>query len=439
MLPENEKINFAAAAPFILVHIFALGWLFTEVHTIDIVVCLGLYFGRMFCITGGYHRYFAHRAYKLGRLSQFLLAFGGTLAAQKGPLWWAGLHRHHHRFSDMEEDIHSPKRGFWWSHVGWILCDKYNRTPTEEIEDFAKFPELRILDRFSLLPPTILGVLTYVFLGWSGLFLGFLFSTVMLYHSTFAINSLAHVYGSRRYATRDTSRNNFWLAILTMGEGWHNNHHHYQSCVRQGFFWWEIDLSYYIIRTFEIVGIAWDVKQPPASLLHKNHIADGHLDIGMFEAHLAKANATLTNVRLQVSKYCDERMTQLEDDLQLALNDAKQTWQQWKHQVPAAPEAGRQQDYEEYLQKLLASARELIDQLSEQTLEFCELKARSLERSITYMKMHASDFVESKQLALDEIVVAIRSCSQNFKARANECLDQLQVEFDELHQSAALA
>jgi stearoyl-CoA desaturase (Delta-9 desaturase) len=211
--------------------------------------------------TIGYHRYASHRAFRTSRFFQFVLAFWAETSAQKGMLWWAAHHRNHHRYSDQPEDVHSPQRGFWWSHVGWILCKKYS--VTGEIKDLSRYPELRFLDRFHLLPPVLLGTALFFLGGWPALVWGFFVSTMFLWHGTFVVNSLNHVWGTRRYATTDTSRNNALLALITMGEGWHNNHHHYQSSANQGFFWWEVDGSYYLIRLFEMLGVVWDVRVPP--------------------------------------------------------------------------------------------------------------------------------------------------------------------------------
>jgi len=192
------------------------------------------------------------------------MAFGGGTACQKGVLWWAGYHRRHHQFADTERDLHSPRKGFWWSHVGWILCDKYSSTDTDAIKDFARYPELRFLDKHDWIPMWALGVTCFLVGGWSGLIIGFFLSNVLLWHATFTVNSLAHVFGRRRYDTADTSRNNLFVALLTGGEGWHNNHHHYQSSARQGFFWWEIDVVYYVLRLLQAVGVVRDLRQPPA-------------------------------------------------------------------------------------------------------------------------------------------------------------------------------
>ncbi|MBS2022151.1 MAG: fatty acid desaturase, partial [Deltaproteobacteria bacterium] len=175
--------------------------------------------------------------------------------------------RDHHRFSDTEEDIHSPKKGFWWSHVGWILARRYHATAFDKIKDFTKFPELVWLDRFHLVPTVAYGVAWYLIGGWTAVFWCHFVSTVLLWHGTFLVNSLSHVWGTRRYETTDTSRNNLWIALVTSGEGWHNNHHHHLSSANQGFFWWEVDPSFYVIKVWEKLGLVWDVKMAPAKVV----------------------------------------------------------------------------------------------------------------------------------------------------------------------------
>ena len=272
VIPAEERISLRAI-PFALMHVAALGWLWTGTNPIDWVVCAALFWSRMFGITAGYHRYFAHRSYRTSRPFAFVLALLGAASAQKGVLWWAGCHRHHHRYSDQPEDIHSPvQRGFWWSHVHWILCTKWDRTPTELIKDFARYPELRFLDRHHLLVPVLTGTLVWWFLGWSGLWAGFFLSTVLLYHATFTVNSLNHVIGKKRFDTPDESRNHLGLALLTMGEGWHNNHHHYQASCRQGFYWWEVDATWWILRGLARLGIVWDLISPPERVLRARRL-----------------------------------------------------------------------------------------------------------------------------------------------------------------------
>jgi stearoyl-CoA desaturase (delta-9 desaturase) len=228
------------------------------------------FFVRMFAITGGYHRYFAHKTFKTSRAFQLVLAVLGASAVQKGALWWAGHHRIHHKYSDQAgKDVHSPKDGFWYSHQGWIFDGRWDDTSLDQIGDFARFPELVWLNRWHVVPPIGLALLCLAIGGFGGLLWGFAISTVLLWHATYSINSLAHRWGTRRYDTADTSRNNLLLGLLTLGEGWHNNHHHYCASARQGFFWWEIDVSYYVLRALAAVGVIWDVREPPAHVVQR--------------------------------------------------------------------------------------------------------------------------------------------------------------------------
>lgn len=261
---RKERVLNLDVLPFLLIHVAALAAFFTGVKASWIAACVGLYFLRMWAITVGYHRYFSHRSFKTSRVFQFILAFLATTSVQKGVLWWAGNHRHHHRHSDTENDVHSPRQsGFFWAHVGWLMSYKWDETRFDLMKDFAKYPELRWLNRNHWLPPLILAVLLFWAGGLGMLVWGFFVSTVLVYHCTFFINSLAHVFGKRRYNTSDDSRNSFILALLTLGEGWHNNHHHYQSSANQGWFWWEIDISFYSLKVLEKLGIVWDLRAPP--------------------------------------------------------------------------------------------------------------------------------------------------------------------------------
>jgi stearoyl-CoA desaturase (Delta-9 desaturase) len=248
-----------------LLGVLYCGWSW---HGLELAVAS--YFVRMFVVTAAYHRYFAHRSFKTSRWFQLLLALGAQSAAQKGVLWWASHHRWHHKYSDTPRDVHSAKlRGFWHSHIGWIVGEDWNETDTALVSDLAKYPELRFLDHASvaLLPTVALG-LAFLFIGGvQGLVWGFFVPTVLLWHGSFSINSLAHMFGRRPYATTDDSRNNWWLAILTNGEGWHNNHHHYQSSAKQGFHWWQIDVTYYLLRLLAACGVIWDLRRPPAEVV----------------------------------------------------------------------------------------------------------------------------------------------------------------------------
>ncbi len=228
------------------------------------------YFGRMFFVTGGLHRYFSHRTYKTSRWFQFVLGVGSLSTLQKGVLWWAAHHRHHHRTSDTERDIHSPVQdGFWYSHVGWILDPKNDDTRVESVKDLARYPELRLLNSNVVMVLFFAALCAATVSLWSleAMVYGWFVSTVLLWHGTFTINSLCHVWGRRIYATSDDSRNNFALALITMGEGWHNNHHYYQTSCAQGFRWYEIDVTYRILWLLEKVGLVWDLKEAPAEVI----------------------------------------------------------------------------------------------------------------------------------------------------------------------------
>ena len=254
--------------PFIGMHLacFAIFWV--DVQPIDWIICGALYVIRMFGITAGFHRYFSHRSFKTSRGFQFFLAFLGQSSAQRGVLWWAAIHRHHHKYSDTEQDVHSPvQHGFWYSHVLWIFSKQGRTADYNSIKDFRKYPELVWLDKWERLPPFVLGFLVWAVFGWSGLVVGFFLSTVFLFHGTFTINSLSHVIGNQPYDTGDSSRNNLFLAIITLGEGWHNNHHHFPSATPQGFHWWQIDVTYYILKVLSIFRVVWDLRLPPVHVI----------------------------------------------------------------------------------------------------------------------------------------------------------------------------
>jgi stearoyl-CoA desaturase (delta-9 desaturase) len=258
---KRKDYDLATMLPFIALHASVLAVFLVPFSPAMIAWLAGSYFLRMFGVTGGYHRYFSHRSYKLNRFWQFCMAFLAQTTAQKGALWWAAHHRDHHLHSDRKTDLHSPvHEGFWWSHLGWILSDEYDNYDPNRISDFAKYPELKWLDKFHLVPPVIYGVAIFLIGGWPAFVWGFCVATVAVYHGTFLINSLTHIWGTRRFPTPDESRNNFVLAIVTMGEGWHNNHHYYMSSTRQGIRWWEIDLTYYLLKLASWVGIARDLR-----------------------------------------------------------------------------------------------------------------------------------------------------------------------------------
>ena len=265
---DHDDIIYPGTLPFVLAHLACFGAIWTGVPAGAVALAAGLYVVRMIAVTAGYHRYFSHHSFKTSRVGQFVLALVAQSAAQRGVLWWAAKHRHHHRHSDTEQDVHSPRhRGFWYAHVGWIFHPQHHDTDYELVADLARYPELRWLDRHQYAPAFALGAGVWLAAGWPGLVVGFFWSTVALYHGSFMINSLAHVHGTRRYVTGDDSRNNFWLALFTMGEGWHNNHHAYQRSTRQGFRWWEVDVTFYVLTILSWVRVVWELGTPPPDLV----------------------------------------------------------------------------------------------------------------------------------------------------------------------------
>ncbi len=265
--PHNDII-YPAAIPFVLVHVAALVSAFLVDWTWGAVaLVVALYVVRMWGLTAGFHRYFSHRSYKTSRLFQFILAFIGQSSAQRGVIWWSAVHRHHHLHSDTPQDVHSPKHsGFFFSHVGWIFSQRNAEPDYSSVPDLTRYPELRWLERHPYLPAALLGAACFLVGGWLWL-VAFLVSTVILYHGTFSINSVAHVHGKQRYVTGDESKNNWLLALITLGEGWHNNHHHYQSSTRQGFYWWEIDITYYVLKVLSWIGLVRDLRAPPREIV----------------------------------------------------------------------------------------------------------------------------------------------------------------------------
>jgi stearoyl-CoA desaturase (delta-9 desaturase) len=276
--PETgRRTEWLRILPFIFLHAMCLGVIWVGASGIAVATAVALYLVRMFAITGFYHRYFSHRTYQTSRFWQFLFAVLGNSAVQRGPLWWASHHRHHHRFADTEEDPHSPSRhGFWWSHIGWLTSARHFPTRAQYVKDWLRYPELVWLNRFDTLVPFLLALALYAFgsildayaprLGTNGpqmLIWGFFISSTVLFHATVTINSLDHMIGTRRYPTPDTSRNNALLALITLGEGWHNNHHHYAISARQGFFWWEIDMTYYLLKLMSWLGVVRGLRPVP--------------------------------------------------------------------------------------------------------------------------------------------------------------------------------
>ena len=315
---------------FWAVHVVALvGAIFTPLTKTAIILLVVNYVVRLWGITAGYHRYFSHRTFKTGRVFQFILAWCGAMAGQKGPIWWSSHHRVHHRYSDTIRDVHSPwyGGGFWWSHVGWILSGKWDHTDSELVKEWYDYPELVWLENNKFLPPMVLGLASFLIGGPSGLFWGFFVSTVLTYHGTFTINSFAHRFGRQRYRTTDTSRNSLFFSLLTLGEGWHNNHHYYQSSCAQGFYWWEIDISYYTLKIAEKLGIVWDIKTCPEKVRESNQYESYEIKMPKFDT------ASLQLVASRASQSASEAATNASESARLAAtrareaaNEAAQRW-----------------------------------------------------------------------------------------------------------------
>lgn len=281
---KPDRFELSRFIPFVILHVGCIGVIWVGWSFTAVAIAIALYFIRMFFITGFYHRYFCHKSYKTSRFGQFAIALLGLTAVQRGPLWWAGNHRHHHAHSDEETDLHSPAiKGFWWAHIGWMTSERNYPTDYSRVKDLSKYPELVFLNRFDLIGPLLLIVSLYSLgsalhhfapglhtTGWQLIIWGFFISTVCVFHGTCCINSFTHIIGSRRYPTTDDSRNSFILALVTLGEGWHNNHHRYQHTARQGFYWWEIDPTYYTLKVLSWLGIIWDLRPIPEAAYHPN-------------------------------------------------------------------------------------------------------------------------------------------------------------------------
>ncbi|CAD5949323.1 Palmitoyl-monogalactosyldiacylglycerol delta-7 desaturase, chloroplastic [Planktothrix tepida] len=217
-------------------------------------------------ITLGFHRLVSHRSFEAPKWLEYFLIFCGTLACQGGPIDWIGLHRLHHQYSDQEQDPHDSTKGFWWSHLGWMLF----HTPADEqipryTKDIADDPVYLFFQKYFLVIQVIFGVLLYLIGGWSFVVWGIFFRVVVMFHCTWFVNSATHKFGYQTYESGDSSRNCWWVAVVTYGEGWHNNHHAFQYSARHGLQWWEIDLTWMTISLLQALGLAQKVKLPPAN------------------------------------------------------------------------------------------------------------------------------------------------------------------------------
>jgi stearoyl-CoA desaturase (delta-9 desaturase) len=318
---QDTRVDWAHSTPMIVIHLLPLAAIWTGTRWIDWILFITLYWVRMFFVTAGYHRYFAHRSFKTSRAMQFVLALGGATTANKGVLWWSANHRDHHAYSDMEGDIHSPTRGFWWAHVKWILCGQHKSTRLDRVKDLAKFPELRWLNRWWLIPTIAQALLCVWIDGLSGLLIGFFLSMIVFWHNIFSINSLAHIWGSRRFDTKtDGSRNNVLLAITTMGEGWHNNHHHVQASARHGFYWYEIDASWYVIKLMSWCGLVWDLVEPTKSQLERDSLKPGMMDRG--RVAYKEATRRYRHARQEAKQAWDTKKDQINEAIESAKHAA---------------------------------------------------------------------------------------------------------------------
>jgi stearoyl-CoA desaturase (delta-9 desaturase) len=267
---ERHHVDWLRVLPFVAMHVACLGVIWVGASWTAVWVAFGLYVARMFAITGFYHRYFSHRTYETSRPMQFVFAVLGATCVQRGPLWWAAHHRKHHRVADTEADVHSPRQhGFWWSHMGWITSPENFPTDLKQVPDLARYPELRFLDRFDIVVPLALALTLFLIGGLQFLVWGFFISTVVLFHCSCFINSLAHQLGRRRFPTDDDSKNSLLLSLITFGEGWHNNHHWYPGAARQGFYWWEVDLTFYGLWLLSRLGLIRNLHAVPARVLER--------------------------------------------------------------------------------------------------------------------------------------------------------------------------
>ena len=384
---------------------------------IDVAICAAMFAVRMFFVTSGYHRYFSHRTFKMGRVAQFIWAFMAMTSAQKGVLWWASHHRHHHKFSDEPNDVHSVRQGgFWWAHMGWIFHPAWDATDMARVKDFAKYPELVWLDKNKFVPPFVLALGCLLVGGWVGLFVWFLWSTVLLWHGTFTINSLAHVYGSRRYETSDDSRNNFLLALLTLGEGWHNNHHHYQASANQGFFWWEIDITYYVLVGLEKLGVVHDLRRPPAHVVNDR------------KHPVQQAIQSFTEAAARVREEALHSLSERADVLAARIDEANVRWDHARAEAHAT--------WEQKRRTIDAS----IDELSERWDELVTTWSTNWDEDVEEIMARAEERlaeVQESLLAADRRArKAVDEMQAAYAAALEEIREAARAKYDELAEGA---
>ncbi|MFI5197551.1 MAG: fatty acid desaturase [Thermoanaerobaculia bacterium] len=375
----------SAVAGFFVVHVAAVaGVAVMGFSWKGVALCVASYYLRMFAITAGFHRYFSHRSFRLARVPQFLLALLGQTAAQKGVLWWASNHRHHHKYSDRPEDVHSPvQNGFWWSHIGWILSGLYEETDFSRIPDLAKYPELRWLNRNQYGATLIYALGLFLAFGWTGLVYGYFLSTVLLWHGTFAINSVMHLFGRRVFPTTDQSRNSMLLALITMGEGWHNNHHFYPSSTAQGFRWWQVDASFYLLWLGEKLGVVKGLRRAPSP--------------AVTEALALARNKLDVTVETSAQAMDEDPLAQLTARWE-ALGDAARVT---AHQALADLEAARQRAVQrlDALQTDYAAARARAETVASQRLDELKTEIEKTRRELHETLVRLVDAAEGLSLS----------------------------------------
>lgn len=390
----NTFIDWYYASRFIAIHLACLAAFWTGVPMEAVLLCVGLYIIRMFGVTAGYHRYFSHRTYKMNRVMQFLMALLAQSTMQRSVLWWAAHHRHHHKYSDQPEDVHSVKHGgFFWSHVGWVFSPRHDRTDYKRVKDLSKYPELRLLDRHQHLPAILLAIGCYFWMGWAGLVVGFFWSTVLLWHGTFTINSLSHMIGSRRYDTTDDSRNNFVLALITLGEGWHNNHHHYQASTNQGFFWWEVDLTYYGLWMMSKVGLVSDMRKPPRHVIENQPHPAAALKKAAQQARkdFEKRLGELSLAAQQAREEASQRVEDLGQDLAQRIDELSFDMEARMESLRESVLSARREAHEK-LEAMALDASDKLDSLSQE-----------MALTLAQMRTAAQKRGEEAALAIDEI------------------------------------
>jgi stearoyl-CoA desaturase (Delta-9 desaturase) len=388
---------------FILLQLSFLLAFTTYFSWTGVLVCLASYVLRMFAITGFFHRYFSHRTFKMGRAMQFFAAFLGTTATQKGPLWWASHHRQHHKTSDTPDDPHNSHEGFLHSHWLWFLYRESDVVHYDSIRDLTRFPELAFLTKYYYLPPLLYGIGLYLIGGWHWTVWGYFVSTVLLSNGTYTINSLMHYYGWQNYSTGDNSRNHWIFALITLGEGWHNNHHRYQASARNGFYWYEFDITYYILRVLSFFGLISDLNPVPEKLLEE----------GRANCQLRKA------ARATGAQYAPERL--LRDEIQ-SLGD---------------PVGARAFLLRREVQSLNAQMAERRRHLGEevQTLgEYVEGKRRELNAEIQQLGVQVADKAEKLKIDVDNLSQHLNQVGKELGGEINELGEQVSERWGHLRQ-----